>query len=174
MGDRAEYESLIVDGHDRLPPGGPAHTIADRDTSFRLGDYVRSPGESNTLSDTCASDGDVLIVDASYNGIIRRSRSSGALSDFCLFPPSGQIDVVPTASRMKARFYIGTLTDYRTQGCRQSLQDQRQRVPSAYAAVFTAIVDIARNPVDGTIGRLEHGDSDRPWTEPQLRALLSH
>jgi hypothetical protein len=165
-GTGPEYESLIVMDTTGFTPGGPAHTIADRDTSFRLGDYVRSRGGTpNPYRILVLPDGDVLIVDASYNGIIRRSRSSGALSDFCLFPPSGQIDVVPTGIAYDGQdFYIGTLTGLPVpKGAAKVYKINASGVPSAYAGGFTAIVDIARNPVDGTIAVLKHGDFGPPW-----------
>jgi sugar lactone lactonase YvrE len=111
--------------------------------------------------------GDWLVVDASYNGIIRRDRPTGTLSDFCRFSPIGQVEAVPTGIAFDGTdFYVGTLTGLPVpQGAAKVFRVTSGGAQSEFKGGFTAIVDLAISPIDGSLYVLQHARFAGGWAD---------
>ena len=162
------YESILVVDTTGFLAGGTPRSVADRDTSFPVGPYVRDQGGvPNPYRIVVLVNGDWLVVDASYNGIIRRDRATGTLSDFCKFSPIGQVEAVPTGIAFDGTdFFVGTLTGLPVPpGAAKVYKVTTAGTKTEFKGGFTAIVDLAINPVDGSLFVLQHARFSGGWAD---------
>lgn len=113
---------------------------------------AQDTGESNIYNLTFGPGGDLFIVDAAANAVIRRDAGTGDLSVFAFFPdipnptPVGPptIDVVPTGIAWDGqRFLVTTLTGFPfIKGAASIYQLDKQGNISVYQEDFTSLVDI--------------------------------
>ena len=113
---------------------------------------AQDTGESNIYNLTFGPGGDLFIVDAAANAVIRRDAGTGDLSVFAFFPdipnptPVGPptIDVVPTGIAWDGqRFLVTTLTGFPfLKGAASIYQLDKQGNISVYQEDFTSLVDI--------------------------------
>ena len=161
-------ESVLVVDTTGFLAGGTPRSVADRDTAFPVGPYVRDQGGvPNPYRIVVLANGDWLVVDASYNGIIRRDHASGTLSDFCKFSPIGQVEAVPTGIAFDGTdFFVGTLTGLPVPpGAAKVYRVTSAGAKSEFKGGFTAIVDLAINPVDGSLFVLQHARFAGGWAD---------
>ncbi|GAB3957670.1 hypothetical protein GCM10028805_50810 [Spirosoma harenae] len=86
-------EKLYIVDISGFVPGVSSPIAASTLTGFDIGTFVRNahpnapdPKDSNPYNLTFGPNGDLFIVDAGANAIIRRDKTSGALSIFAVFP----------------------------------------------------------------------------------------
>ena len=161
-------ESILVVDTTGFLAGGTPRSVADRDTTFPVGPYVRAQGGvPNPYRIVVLANGDWLVVDASYNGIIRRELATGTLSDFCKFSPIGQSEAVPTGITFDGTdFFVGTLTGLPVPpGAAKVFKVTAAGAQSEFKGGFTAIVDLAINPVDGSLFVLQHARFAGGWAD---------
>jgi hypothetical protein len=108
--------------------------------------------ETNPFNLTAGPNGDLFIVDAGANAIIRRQTGTGELSVFASFPdldnPSGvgppAIDVVPTGIAYDGKnFYVSALTGFPfLPGYSRIYRVDRDGNVSEYQTGFTSLTDL--------------------------------
>lgn len=119
-------------------------------TSEDIGTYVLSqnlsdPIDSNIYSMTFGPDGNIYIVDAGANAIIKRDKDSGVLSVFARFPNlNPRTQPVPTdIVHDGSRFLVSLLTGFPfTAGSAKIMQVSNSGVVSDYRTGFTTLTAI--------------------------------
>jgi hypothetical protein len=153
-------------------PGDPPLGLGDTLEVYDIGRFVFSQGfvESNTYNLSLGPNDDYFIVDAAANAIIRRERSSGAMSVFATFDPIPNptpvgppvIDAVPTAAVFTAsRFYVSALTGFPfLDNLAQVYQVNLNGDVSTFRDGLTLLTDIDIDPRDNRLTVLQFGRFD--------------
>ncbi len=134
-------------------PGDPT-VAASSLTSEDIGTYVRSqnltdPINSNPYNLTSGPGGHLYIVDAGANAIIKRDKSSKALSVFARFPNINPMtEAVPTGIVFDGkRFLVSTLTGFPyASGAAKIFQVDLAGNVSEYRSNYTTLTDIVLTP----------------------------
>jgi hypothetical protein len=161
-------EKLFIADVSNFVPGVSAPIPASSLQSFDIGTFVRNahpnapdPKDSNPYDLAFGPNGDLFIVDAGANAMIRRNKDSGALSVYAVFPdlvnpgaPVGppMVDAVPTGIVSNGTdFFVSTLTGgpfpagaatiYRVSG-----NAAGPVTPVAYKSGFTGMTNITLSP----------------------------
>ena len=158
----AEGRLYMADVSDFRPNSSPmnASDLDYQGISTFIVDYDfgdQDSGESNPYNLTFGPEGDLFIVDAAANAVIRRDSPTGDLSVFAFFPeipnpmfPIGPetIDVVPTGIVWDGeRFLVSSLTGFPfPTGAASIYEIDREGNVSVYQDGFTMLVDIALGP----------------------------
>ncbi len=154
-------------------PGVSTPLLASSLTSYDIGTFVRNarpnapdPADSNPYNLTFGPNGDLFIVDAGGNAVIRRNKDNGALSVYAIFPdapnptyggpgaPVGPptIDPVPTGIVFNGTdFLVSTLYGFPFPvGIAKIFQvsgtGAAPVTPTVYRAGFSGMTDIALAP----------------------------
>lgn len=152
--------------------GDPAKDASDYESVFNVQDFVFAQGfeESNIYSVAMNAAGDMFIVDAAANAIIKRDIATDELSVFAeienintqFVPGNPAINAVPTKiiSDGSDGFYVGTLTGFPFRGGTAQVLHLAAdgTIPDTLAQFLTMVVDMAVDPTDGELVILEFGN----------------
>ena len=169
----ATEDKLYIADVSGFVPGISTPVLASSLASFDIGTFVRNahpnapdPRDSNPYNLTFGPDGDLFIVDAGGNAVIRRDKDDGALSVYAIFPdapnptysgsgsPVGPptIDPVPTGIVFNGtNFLVSTLYGFPfPAGIAKIYQvsgtGATPITPTVYSAGFSGLTDIALTP----------------------------
>jgi sugar lactone lactonase YvrE len=167
-------------------PGDPPLSVGDIEDVADIGRFVLSDdfdfATSNPYAMAFGPENDPFIVDAGANAIIRRDRSTGELSVFARFddvqnptdvgPP--MTDAVPTDVIFRdGRFYVSTLTGFPfPEGQARIYEVDQQGNVSVLEDGFTALVDLAVDPRDGSLLALQIARPGQEGFQPNTGQLL--
>jgi len=104
-------ESILVVDTTGFTPGDPPLGRENIEAYYNIGEFSLNNGGSDTnpYTLTIGPNNDWFIVDAGFNGIIKRERTTGDLSVFVNFGSN----IVPTGSVFTGdKFYVGNLTGF--------------------------------------------------------------
>ncbi len=163
-GPHAQAQSLLYVDKSDFVPSSPL-TLNDVEQSIKIGDFVLSLGfsNSNPYNLDWDADGNMYIVDAGGNSVIKRDVSTGNLSLFKTldaFPnptPIGPpfIEPVPTGILTKADgsgFYLCQLTGFPfVQNAANIYNLDLSGNLSIHADSFSCLTDIGFDPTDGNL-----------------------
>jgi hypothetical protein len=158
---------LLVDTTGFVPGDAPL-SPDDIHTAHDIGGFVLDQGfaETNPYTLVPGPDGDLFVVDAAANAIIRRAASTGDLDVFATFsavpnptdigPP--MVDAVPTGIALAdGRFYVGSLTGFPfANGAASIYEVDLDGNTSVFRDGLTTIVDVDVDPRDGELVVLQH------------------
>jgi len=151
--DRKLYIADVTGFGPSSPPIS-ASTLPSED----LGTFVDSqnlvtPLNSNVYNLTFGPDGDLFIVDAGANAIIRRDKDDKSLSVFARIPNTATGDAVPTGIVFDGtKFLVSTLTGFPfISGAAKIYQVNQSGVVSDYKGGFTTLTDICLTPNNNPI-----------------------
>ncbi len=152
-------------------PGDTPLGLLDFEEAFNIDDYVLGQGaqNSNPYSVAWKSSGEMYIVDAGGNGILRRDLATDELSYFATFAdlpnptPVGPpvIDFVPTKLMSDGAdgFYVCNLTGFPFLG---GMAGVKHVAPDGTVTDFalgqTLLVDLAVDPADGELVALQFAE----------------
>ena len=161
------FESVHTIDTAGYTPGGTARTPANILSSVGIGSFIRSQGgtEPNPYRLLVGPGGDWYVADASDNSIIKRTRSTGALSYFTRFPLIQGLQAVPTGMfYARGAITVGTLTGIPMPAgaARLYFVNMSGTVTDSITG-FRAIVDVAIDPVDSSTMILQHGIFSSGW-----------
>ncbi len=143
-------ESILVVDTTGFTPGDPPLGRNDIEAYYNIGEFSLNNGGSTTnpYTLTIGPNNDWFIVDAGFNGIIRRERTTGNLSVFAQFGP-----VVPTGSVFVGnKFYVGSLTSFPFPiGGAKIYEVDLTGNFSVYQENLTTIVDLDVDPLDNKL-----------------------
>ena len=185
-------EKLYIVDVSTFVPGVSAPILASSLPGIDIGTFVRNaqpnapdPKDSNPYNLTFGPNGDLFIVDAGGNAIIRRNKDTGALSVYAIFPdtpnptypgaPVGPptLDPVPTGIVFDGtNFFVSTLVGFPfPSGVSKIYQVSGSGTapvtPTVYKTGFSNMTDIALTPGGkklvtefgfSTTGRVANGD----------------
>jgi sugar lactone lactonase YvrE len=139
--------------------------------------------ESNPYALSGGPGGDLLVVDAAANALLRRDDNTGELSVFSTFddvsnptsvgPPT--MDAVPTdIVSTGTRFFVSALTGFPfPEGQARIYEVDAQGAVSVFQGGFTTLVDLAIDARDGTLLALQFASFDpQSGFQPQTGQLL--
>jgi hypothetical protein len=148
--------------------GGPPLTRNSIVSKVNIGALVDF---SNPYRIVLGPNDDWYVSDAGANRIFRIDRNTGVPSIFSIFNPIGQIEAVPTGIVYTGtNFYVGILTGLPIPiGAAKIYNVDLSGNNSIYQDGFTAIVDVAINPVDNSLYALQHAEFGPPWLDNKGR-----
>lgn len=167
VGTSAHASSLLTVDAAQVAPGGAPLTVDAATVATPIGSYLTGEGfaESNPYALTVGPDGDLFIVDAAANAVVRRDAATGALSVFAVFedlpnptpvgPPT--INAVPTDIVFADdRFYVSSLTGFPfPDGAASIYEVDLQGNVSVYRDGFTALTALEVDARDGRLLALQ-------------------
>jgi hypothetical protein len=159
-------ESVVVVDTAGFTPGGPPLSVNSRDTMYNIGGFVRANGAiPNPYRIVVLPGGDWYIVDASFNALLKRDRATGNLSVFTKFLPIGSVEAVPTGLAFDGRdLFVGTLTGIPIpEGVAKVYRVDSLGSATLFQGGFSSIVDVAFNPLDGSLFVLQHAKFSGGW-----------
>lgn len=173
-GDSEFSSALLLVDTTGFAPGDDPLTDASIHTTYDIGSFLETEGypESNPYTLAPGPDGDLYIVDAAANVIVRRADASGDLDVFASFPDvpnetgvgPPMVDAVPTGIAWdEERFVVGSLTGFPFgNGAASVYEVDLDGTVSALQDGLTTIVDVGIDPRDGAILVLQHAEYSPP------------
>ena len=156
-------------------PGNPPFGIGNLKAVYNIGEFARAQGaiNSNPYTLTIGPNNDFFIVDAGFNGIIRRNRNTGALSVFARFDPIPNptpigppvIDAVPTGIVFASnRFYVAAFTGFPfVEGLARIYEVDLNGNVSVFKDGLTSVVDLTIDPRDRSLVFLQFARWNFPF-----------
>jgi Secretion system C-terminal sorting domain len=171
--DSLSQSILVVDTTGFKPGITPPHDRTAIENVYKVGDFVLSHLDtvSNPYTLAFGPNGNMYIVDAAANSIIKRDKITGDFSLFATFPHiknntgigGPYSDVVPTGIVYKDNsFFVGSLTGFPFANNVSTLYqlDTAGNI-SDYKTGLTTIVDITQDP-DSNLILLQHANFNPP------------
>jgi hypothetical protein len=158
-GGNQRSESILVVDTSGFTPGDPPLTPLDIEVKYNIGDYSISQGasSSNPYRIVLGPNNDWYIVDAGFNGVIKRERNTGTLSVFTHLGNVVTTGIVYTGSE----FFLGSLSGFPIPtGVAKVYEVDLSGNYSIYHGGLTAIMDIAINPLDGKLFAIQYAEFD--------------
>ncbi|MEZ4886383.1 MAG: ScyD/ScyE family protein [Chitinophagales bacterium] len=193
LGSSNLSESLLTFDISGYTIGDMAMTTADLEATYNIGDYSIAQGAINSNPYSMAMDavGNMFVVDAGGNTIVRRDAATGQLSIFATFAPIPNplpfgppvSDAVPTKILAKpdgSGFYVCHLRGFPfLPGTANVYEVDMSGNVSVFQSGFTSLTDMAFDPTDGNLVVLEFSAFSLETTPPNFtpetgRAIKIH
>ncbi|MBI5914924.1 MAG: ScyD/ScyE family protein [Bacteroidetes bacterium] len=168
-GTHAQAEAFLVVDKTDFTPGTPL-TLANVEQTIKIGDFVHAQGflQSDPYNLAWDANGDMYIVDAGANSILKRNSTTGDLSivktldgipnPLPFGPPVA--DAVPTdiVAKPGGGFYVCNLTGFPfLEGAASVFNLDAAGNLSVYQSGFTCLTDMAFDPKDGNLCVMQFG-----------------
>ncbi len=185
LGGSELSESILTFDITGYVSGGAPLTTADIESVHNIGDFTLAQGvstNSNPYSFAITPNGDMFIVDAGGNLIVRKDAMTNELSVFASFDPIPNplpfgppvSDAVPTKILAKpdgSGFYVCNLRGFPfLPGTANIYEVDMSGTVSVWQTGFTSLVDMAIDPRDGSLVVLELGEFSLETTPPGFQA----